>query len=226
MDGDVANLSIGQGDLLVTPVQMAEAMATIANGGTFYQTRLVEQVQSVDNTIVAAFPTHPRREVGLTADMLRVLKKAMVCVLGPGGTAAQARVPGVDVAGKTGTAQWGGQRRQVQAAHAAWFVGFAPVEKPQYAFAALYEGEPGDNRRHGGTSAAPLIGKVLREIYKKEKPDKNSRKKKHDDDDEDSDDGSPPRTTMVRRMTDESINQEAYRCRSPSSISLFCAGIL
>ena len=146
----------------------------------------------MDNTIVAAYPTHPRREVGLTGDILPVLKKAMLGVLGPGGTAAQARVPGVQVAGKTGTAQWGGNGDRSKQRTAAWFVGFAPVEKPQYAFAALYEGEPGDNSVHGGTNAAPLMGKVLREIYKKEKPDKTNRhKKKHDDDDDDNDNPPP-----------------------------------
>ena len=185
MDGDVANLAIGQGDLLVTPVQMAEAMATIANGGTFYQTRLVEQVQSVDNTIVEAYPTHPRREVGLSSDVLATLKKGMLGVLGKGGTAAKARVPGVEVVGKTGTAQWGGNGDKSKQRYAAWFVGFAPMDKPQYAFAALYEGEQGVST-HGGTYAAPLIGKVLREVYKKDKPDKADRKKKkHDDDDDD-----------------------------------------
>ena len=185
LDGDVANLSIGQGDLLVTPVQMAEAMATIANGGTFYQTRLVEQVQSVDNTIVAAYPVRPRRDVGISPDVLDTVKDAMVSVVEPGGTAAQARVPGVDVAGKTGTAQWGGNGDKSKQRYAAWFVGFAPVDKPQYAFAAVYEGEPGVSA-HGGTYAAPMIGRVLREIYKKDKSDKagNKKKRKHDDDDD------------------------------------------
>ena len=55
LDGDIANLSIGQGDLLVTPLQMAQAMAIVGNGGTFYQTRLVQQVQTVSNEIVAAY---------------------------------------------------------------------------------------------------------------------------------------------------------------------------
>src|SRR5262249_40215959 len=61
LNGDVANLSIGQGDLLVTPLQMAQAMATVANGGTFYQTRLVRQVQTVDNQIVSAYQVREKK---------------------------------------------------------------------------------------------------------------------------------------------------------------------
>ena len=89
---------------------------------------------------------------------------------------------------------------------AAWFVGFAPVEKPEYAFAALYEGEAGDNSVHGGTAAAPLVGKVLREIYKTAKPDKTAHKKKHhgDDDDNSPDDGTAPPTSAQGEPQDES----------------------
>ena len=61
LNGDIANLSIGQGDLLATPLQMAQSMAIVANGGTFYQTRLVEQVQTVGNEIVAAYSVRAKR---------------------------------------------------------------------------------------------------------------------------------------------------------------------
>jgi penicillin-binding protein 2 len=202
LDGDVANLAIGQGDLLVTPIQMAQAMATIANAGTFNQTRLVEQVQNLDNEVEAAYPVRARRDVELSPDVLATLKKAMISVVSGGnGTAAQARVPNVDVCGKTGTAQWGGNGNKEKQRTAAWFVGFAPAEKPLYAFAALYEGEAGDNSIHGGTKAAPLIGKVLREVLKKEHPDK---KKKHDEDDDNSNDNATPAPDDKAPDTDES----------------------
>jgi penicillin-binding protein 2 len=71
-------------------------------------------------------------------------------------------VKGIEVAGKTGTAQWGPTDRQ---RIAAWFTGFLPADNPKYSFAALYEGEPGMDP-HGGSHAAPLIGKLFREIYK------------------------------------------------------------
>ncbi len=184
-DGDTANLSIGQGDLEVTPVQMAQAMATLANGGMFHQTRLVEQVQTLDNGIASAYQVRSRRDVGLSEDVFTTLKKGMQMVVDHG-TAAQARVPGVDVGGKTGTAQWGaGNNDKSKSRTAWWFTGFAPVDKPQYAFAAVVEGDPGD-RRHSGDTAVPLIGKMLREVYKDKKPE--SHKKKHRDEDNDEDD--------------------------------------
>ena len=111
------------------------------------------------------------------------------------GTAAQARVPNVAVAGKTGTAQWGaGNSNKSKSRTAWWFVGFAPVDKPQYAFAAVVEGDAGDNR-HSGETAVPLIGKVLREIYKNNKPEQRHHKKQHDDDDEDDNNDAAPATT-------------------------------
>ncbi len=190
-DGDTANLSIGQGDLEVTPVQMAQAMATLANGGQFHQTRLVEQVQTIDNGIASAYQVRTRRDVGLTPDVVDTLKKGMSMVVDSSmGTAHQAHVPGVDVGGKTGTAQWGaGNNDKSKSRTAWWFVGFAPMDKPQYAFAALVEGDAGDNR-HSGTTAVPLIGKVLREVYKKNKPE--HKKKRHSDDDDDNGDDNSP----------------------------------
>ena len=89
------------------------------------------------------------------------------------GTAHSAQVKGVTVAGKTGTAQWGPTTKQRTAA---WFAGFIPAAAPQFAFAALYEGEPGDNTIHGGSHAAPLIGKVFAEVY----PSAPKQKKKED----------------------------------------------
>ena len=79
----------------------------------------------------------------------------------PAGTAHQASLDNVSVAGKTGTAQWGPKEKERTAA---WFAGFVPAEHPQYAFAALYEGDVG-SKAHGGSAAAPMIGKILRQIY-------------------------------------------------------------
>lgn len=188
-DGDTANLSIGQGDLEVTPVQMAQAMATLANGGQLRQIRLVEQVQTLDNGITSGYQIRTRRDIGLSEDVVDTLKDGMGMVVDSGmGTAHQARVPGIDVGGKTGTAQWGaGNNDKSKSRTAWWFVGMAPLDKPQYAFAAVVEGDAGDNR-HSGTTAVPLIGKVLREVYKKDKPE--HKKKRHADDDDDDDSGN------------------------------------
>jgi penicillin-binding protein 2 len=166
MRGDVANMSIGQGDILITPLQMAQAMAAIASGGKFHQTRLVKQIQSLDNKVIAAYPDRIRDELPITPEVMDLYREAMVDVTEAGnGTAHRAQVEGIHVAGKTGTAQWGPTNNQRTAA---WFAGFAPADKPQFAFAAVYEGDPGDDSVHGGSHAAPLIGKTLKKIFGKQ----------------------------------------------------------
>src|SRR5213079_693561 len=163
LNGDIANLSIGQCDMQATPLQMAQAMAIVANGGTFYQTRLVQQVQTVDNEIVTAFQVREKKTLGASADTMAQLRTAMINVVnGPGGTAHQASMDNVEVAGKTGTAQWGPKNKERTAA---WFAGFVPADKPQLAFSALYEGEVG-SKAHGGSAAAPMIAMILKDVYK------------------------------------------------------------
>jgi penicillin-binding protein 2 len=163
LNGDIANMSIGQGDLLVTPLQMAQAMAIIANGGTFYQTRLVQQVQTVDNQLVSAYNVREKKTLGASPLAMSQLHTGMVqAVNGGAGTAHQASLESVEVAGKTGTAQWGPKNKERTAA---WFAGFAPADRPRYAFAALYESEVGSSV-HGGSAAAPMIGEILRDVFK------------------------------------------------------------
>ena len=163
LNGDIANLSIGQGDMQVTPLQVAQAMAIIGNGGTFYQTRLVQQVQTVNNEIVTAFQVRAKKTIDASPDTMEQLRTGLIAAVnGPSGTAHQASLENVEVAGKTGTAQWGPKNKERTAA---WFAGFVPAEKPQYAFAALYEGDVG-SKAHGGSAAAPMIGMILKDIYK------------------------------------------------------------
>jgi penicillin-binding protein 2 len=163
LNGDIANLSIGQGDTQVTPLQMAQAMAIIANGGIFYQTRLVQQVQSIGNEIVSAYQVREKRRLDIPAETMDQLRTGLIKVVnGAGGTAHEAELGNVELAGKTGTAQWGPKNKERTAA---WFAGFVPADQPQYAFAALYEGDVG-SKVHGGTVAAPLIADVFKDVYK------------------------------------------------------------
>jgi penicillin-binding protein 2 len=166
LNGDIANMSIGQGDIQVTPLQMAQAMGIVANGGTLYQTRLVQQVQTFDNQIVTAYQVRAKRTLNLSSGTLDELHAGMIDVVnGAGGTAHQASLDNADVAGKTGTAQWGPKNKERTAA---WFAGFLPADQPRFAFAALYEGDVG-SKVHGGSAAAPMIADVFKEIYKSEK---------------------------------------------------------
>src|SRR5437868_3212959 len=163
LNGDIANLSIGQGDTQVTPLQMAQAVAIVANGGTFYQTRLVQQVQTIDNQIVSAYQKRAKRTLDLSPGTLDQIRTGMIDVVnGAGGTAHQASLDSVEVAGKTGTAQWGPKSKERTAA---WFTGFLPADEPQYAFAAVYEGDVG-SKVHGGSVAAPMIADVFKPLYK------------------------------------------------------------
>jgi penicillin-binding protein 2 len=166
LNGDIANMSIGQGDTQVTPLQMAQAMGIVANGGTLYQTRLVQQVQTFDNQIVTAYQVRAKRTLNPSSETLDEVHTGMIDVVnGAGGTAHQASLDNAEVAGKTGTAQWGPKNKERTAA---WFAGFLPADQPRYAFAALYEGDVG-SKVHGGSAAAPMIADIFKEIYKSEK---------------------------------------------------------
>jgi penicillin-binding protein 2 len=180
LSGDLANFSIGQGDVLSTPLQLAQSMGIVGNGGTFYQTRLVRQVQSIDGQIVTAYGVRARTELGIEPKIMKEVRRGLVQVVsGSMGTAGKASVPNVKVAGKTGTAQWGPKSKERTAA---WFAGYAPADKPKYAFAAVYESDASNSDDvHGGSHAAPLIGKVLREVFKDEAKEKKGKKKKVDE---------------------------------------------
>ena len=143
--------------------EMAQAMGVVANGGTFYQTRLVQQVQTFDNQIVTAYQVRAKRTLDMSPETLEQVRTGMVDVVnGGGGTAHQASLENVEVAGKTGTAQWGPKHKERTAA---WFAGFLPADQPRYAFAAVYEGEVG-SKVHGGSAAAPMIADVFKDVYK------------------------------------------------------------
>jgi penicillin-binding protein 2 len=197
LNGDLANFSIGQGDVTTTPLQMAMAMGAVGNGGTLYSARLVNQVQSIDGQIVTAYDVRARSQTDLDKEVFSALKRGMLGVVeSRAGTAPVARISGLRVAGKTGTAQWGPKNKEKTAA---WFVGFAPVDKPKYAFAVVYESDVRNaDSAHGGTSAAPIVARVLRELAKDEKAEaakKKPKKKKSDDEDADADEKPPRKAT-------------------------------
>ncbi len=191
LNGDLANMAIGQGDLLVSPLQMAQAMMAIGNGGTLYQPRLVLQIQTPDNKVLNAYGVRAKSQVEIRPDIQDTMRRGMInAVSGSGGTARRAAVPGIEVAGKTGSAQWGPRNKPRVAA---WFAGFAPADNPKYAFAAVYEGPPNNRNIAGGTHAAPMIGDVLRQLFKEER-EKNKAQEDPDD---------KPRTKKKKKPTPE-----------------------
>ena len=154
--GNTVMMSIGQGYLLATPLQLAGMVSAVANGGILVQPHLLKRVTSMEGDSVQEPLYPPRRNLGLEADNLHLVQRGMEgAVAGRKGTAWRARVQGLSVAGKTGTAQ-----NPHGEDHAA-FVCFAPVESPQIAIAIVVE-----NGGEGGLTAAPIARRMLEHHFK------------------------------------------------------------
>lgn len=147
-DGILAQMGFGQADLLVTPLRMALVAATIANGGIEprpYIVRNIRRSTGTTNSVAAIQLAAP-----ISADTAAEMKNLMIQVV-KRGTGTAAAIPGVTVAGKTGTATNPAGRSH------AWFVAFAPAEDPKVAVAVVVE-----NVGYGGTYAAPIARAVIR----------------------------------------------------------------
>ena len=161
LNGDTANLSIGQGSLLASPLQVAQAMAGIANGGALPKLHLVRQLQDSRGRVMQAPLPERRNELGLDAKCVEVVRQGMMDVVNSaGGTGHGASLDYTTLCGKTGTAQWGPKAKNQRLA---WFAGFLPLESPRYAFAVLYEGSLGEVVS-GGRMAAPMVRKFFEGI--------------------------------------------------------------
>jgi penicillin-binding protein A len=144
----LAQISFGQGSLLVTPLQMALVAATIGNGGVMLRPFLISQVRAPDGRIRESVTQRGGRRV-VPEPLAFQLRQAMIQVVQRGtGTAAQ--LPGVTVAGKTGTAE------NPHGKTHAWFIAFAPAERPTVALAVIVE-----NGGVGGDVAAPIARQIL-----------------------------------------------------------------
>ncbi|WP_265594044.1 penicillin-binding transpeptidase domain-containing protein [Haloferula sp. BvORR071] len=148
-DGDDFNLSIGQGSLEVSPLQVAQAMAGIANGGVLPKLHLVMQVQDPYGRVINQAVPDKRNWLGIKLEDILVVRKGMRAVV-DGGTGKAAELSFAELCGKTGTAQWNNDR------NLAWFAGFLPYDEPRFAFAAVYEGSKGE-KPSGGKNAAPIV---------------------------------------------------------------------
>lgn len=170
--GDIANLSIGQGRTLVSPLQVAQAMCAVADGVNMPQTRLVKQIQDPNDRVLQVFPNAIRRRVDLQPEARATVVKGMIAVVnGDNGTGHRAQLDDgikIQVAGKTGTAQWSPGDGTLR--HLAWFTGFLPANEPIYAYAVVYEGQPGEEVS-GGRLAAPIVSDVFSKIYQNAPPD-------------------------------------------------------
>ena len=160
-DGDTINASIGQGDILVTPIQMAVMTSAVANKGTVWKPRLVSRItnsKGLNRKELQPEPAHPI--IKGTSDNWNLIHEAMWETVNQRyGTGYDARIPGLDICGKTGSAQSGPGLTH------AWFICFAPRDNPEIAVAVVVE-----QSGHGGDIAAPIAKKIL-EVYFKQVTD-------------------------------------------------------
>lgn len=153
----ILNLAIGQGELLVTPIQMAAIYAALGNGGIVYKPRLVSRIISPVDSQITVFEPEIMGNLGISPQNLAILLKALVGVIADQhGTARSVALKNITVAGKTGTAQ------NPHGEDHAWFACFAPAESPELALAVIVE-----NAGHGGSIAAPVAKRILDKYFEK-----------------------------------------------------------
>jgi len=165
--GDVVNMAVGQGDILVTPLQLADVFASIANGGPFYRPHVGKEILDWQGETVETIEpvqlgdiTDAENQFGVHVDDadLQVVRSALTGVVWGHGTAAGAfngfPLQQIPVAGKTGTAEVAGKQP------IAWFACYAPADNPRYVVVVMIE-EGG----HGGMVAAPVARRILEHVF-------------------------------------------------------------
>ncbi len=156
--GNTANLCIGQGEISVTPLQVAVMVSSIANGGHVYWPRLVQRLERQGSqegpAIVKRFPTHLRSKLDVTQRHLNLIAEAMRGdVADSDGTGTRAAVPGLKIGGKTGTAEASGGRKIT------WFASMAPISNPNYVVVVMVE-----DGKSGGKTCAPVAKQIYEAI--------------------------------------------------------------
>ncbi|MBN2356014.1 penicillin-binding protein 2 [candidate division KSB1 bacterium] len=154
-NGMMLNLGIGQGDLLVTPIQMAQFAMILANRGVYFPPHLVSKIHDPKQQRFFRQDIIRRAVSGISQQTFDTILDGMYrCVNEAGGTGARCRLHDVVVVGKTGTAQ------NPHGEDHAWFIGFAPYEEPEVAICVLVENGGG-----GGATAAPIAATMLRQYF-------------------------------------------------------------
>jgi penicillin-binding protein 2 len=166
LPGETISASIGQGYLTVTPIQMARLIATVANEGEWYRPRLVKAVMERASGRLVELPAVPGGRLKVKKDTLAIVREALEGVV-TRGTAQRAKSELVSIAGKTGTAQIAALRTGPEEntpkylRDHAWFVSYAPTDRPRIAVAVLVE-----HMGHGGSAAAPLAKQMIEAFVK------------------------------------------------------------
>ncbi|MBI2885577.1 MAG: penicillin-binding protein 2 [Chloroflexi bacterium] len=158
LTGDTYHFGIGQGFVLATPIQMARVVSAVANGGAVLQPRVVREVLDPGGKPVRQFGPVIQRNLPVAPEHFSVVREAMRQAVSQG-TASTAQVPGVQVAGKTGTAEFGAPVSGRAYETHGWFVGFAPADRPEIAVAVFLE------QGQGALTAAPAASKIFRYYF-------------------------------------------------------------
>ena len=167
-DSEKAILGIGQGAIHVTPMEMLAGFATIATGGEVMRPRLVDRIVRKDGTVEQRPPTMLRK-LAWKPENVEFVRRALSGVVNDYGTGGAAKIPGVEVGGKTGTAQVATVKgKMIKSENLpyllrdhAWFAGFAPVSDPEICVVAMME-----HGGHGGSAAAPVVKAVMQEYFR------------------------------------------------------------
>jgi penicillin-binding protein 2 len=156
-DGLLLDHAIGQTQTF-TPLQLALMVGGLGNGAYLYRPHLLRELHDQNGDLVRSFVPEVMDTLPFSAATVRAMHEAMRRVLGPGGTGGAARVQGVDIGGKSGSAEW----KKGEKTHAL-FIACAPLDSPTIAIAVVAE-----NAGHGGSVAAPIAGKVLAAYFHKD----------------------------------------------------------
>ncbi|HUK93708.1 MAG TPA: penicillin-binding protein 2 [Gaiellaceae bacterium] len=151
---DPGRLAFGQERMLVTPLQMAMVAAGVANHGVVMRPYVVQRVTAPDGSVISRTKPHKYRRAMKTSTAAALNEMMQAVVTGGTGTAAE--IPGVRVAGKTGTAETGGPGTP----NTTWFIAFAPADAPRYAVAVVLQNQT----ETGGTTAAPIAKEILQAL--------------------------------------------------------------
>ncbi|MBN2373340.1 penicillin-binding protein 2 [bacterium] len=174
--GETITASIGQGYILVTPIQLACFISAIANGGILYQPSVIESIETPNGNTVEKFLPSVKSCIPIRPEKMRIIREALKGVVNENGTGWRARIPDIVVSGKTGTAQVVKKRHDEDEdvtgsednipehlRDHAWFVAFAPYDEPKIAVVVLVE-----HGGHGGYSSAPIAKEVIQAYLQEE----------------------------------------------------------
>ncbi len=167
-DSERAILGIGQGAVHVTPLEMLAGYATLATGGEVMRPRIVRRIVPMDGS-AKEIPIQPLRKLPWKPENVDFIRRALAGVVNDYGTGGGAKLPGIEVGGKTGTAQVAAVKGKMiksgdlpyELRDHAWFLGVAPVADPEICVVAMLE-----HGGHGGSAAAPIVKAVMQEYFR------------------------------------------------------------